>query len=57
MSFSLTSDSSGAVPITPVTKASLPQWLEAHPTSGDWLKIIGFKAAPGYVAATAEAKK
>lgn len=46
MSFSLTSDSSGGVPITPVTKASLPQWLEAHPASGDWLNIIGFKAEP-----------
>jgi len=46
MSFSLTSDSSGAVPITPVTKASLPQWLEAHAGSGDWLNIIGFKAEP-----------
>jgi hypothetical protein len=42
----LTSDSSSAVPITPVTKASLPQWLEAHPARREWLNVIGFKAEP-----------
>ena len=46
MSSCLTSDSSGAVPITPVTKASLPQWLEAHPERRDWLNAIGFKGEP-----------
>ena len=38
--------SSGAVPITPVTKASLPQWLDAHPARREWLNITGFKAEP-----------
>src|SRR5918993_1662025 len=46
MSSGLTSDSSSAVPITPLTKAALPQWLEAHPERRDWLNVIGFKAEP-----------
>ena len=46
MSSCLTSDSSRAVPITPVTKASLPQWLDAHPARREWLNITGFKAEP-----------
>jgi leucyl aminopeptidase len=46
MSSCLTSDPSRAVPITPVTKASLPQWLEAHPARREWLNVIGFKAEP-----------
>ena len=46
MSSSLTSDASSAVPMTPVTKAALPQWLEAHPDRREWLNVIGFKAEP-----------
>ena len=46
MSSCLTSDASSAVPITPVTKAALPQWLEAHPDKREWLNVIGFKAEP-----------
>ena len=46
MSSCLTRDSSGAVPITPVTKASLPQWLDTHPARREWLNITGFKAEP-----------
>ena len=46
MSSCLTSDSSRAVSITPVTKASLPQWLDAHPARREWLNITGFKAEP-----------
>ena len=46
MSSCLTSDSSRAVPITPLTKGSLPQWLEAHPERREWLNLIGFKAEP-----------
>ena len=46
MSYCLTSDASSAVPITPVTKAALPQWLEAHPDKREWLNVIGFKAEP-----------
>jgi len=46
MSSCLTSDSSSAVPITPVTKDSLPQWLERHPGRREWLNLIGFKAEP-----------
>ena len=46
MSSCLTSDSTRAIPITPVTKASLPQWLDAHPARREWLNLTGFKAEP-----------
>ena len=46
MASCLTGDSAGAVSITPVTKASLPQWLEAHSERREWLNIVGFKAEP-----------
>jgi hypothetical protein len=46
MSSSLTNDASSTVPITPVTKATLPQWVEAHPDRREWLNVIGFKAEP-----------
>ncbi len=38
---------SGAVRITPVTKESLPSWLEANPGHRDWLDRVGFRAHPG----------
>jgi len=43
----LTSDPSGAIPITPVTEASLPRWLDAHRESGEWIKAVGYKGDPG----------
>jgi leucyl aminopeptidase len=36
-----------AISITPVTKETLPAWIERHPQSRDWISSIGFKAAPG----------
>ena len=41
------SDHANATPITPVTAASLPAWLEAHPGEREWLAATGFKAQPG----------
>jgi leucyl aminopeptidase len=43
----LTSTGNGALPITPVSAASLPAWLEQHGSSRDWLAAVGFKAEPG----------
>ena len=43
----LTSDRGGAIPITPVSEATLPRWLDAHRESGEWIKAVGFKAEPG----------
>lgn len=47
MSEFLTSDRSGAIPITPVSAATLPRWLDEHPRSREWIGGIGFKAEPG----------
>ena len=44
---SLTTDRRGAIPITPVTVARLPAWIEGHAQLRPWLASIGFKAAPG----------
>jgi leucyl aminopeptidase len=43
----LTSDRSGAIPITPVGATGLAAWLDSHPQSRDWLERTGFKAEPG----------
>jgi leucyl aminopeptidase len=42
-----TSDQDHAVPITPVGKAGLADWLKSHPQHRDWLDAVGFKADPG----------
>ena len=42
-----TSHRAGAIPITPVDAAALPQWLDAHPESREWVAAVGFKAEPG----------
>ena len=41
------SDRSNAIPLRPVTAATLPVWLEAHPESREWIAAVGFKAEPG----------
>ena len=41
------SDRNGAIPITSVSKAELPEWLDQHPQSRDWINGIGFKGEPG----------
>ena len=51
---SLTSKSNGAIPITPVSAAGLPQWLDAHPAARDWLAAVGFKGEPGTFAFLAD---
>jgi leucyl aminopeptidase len=43
----LTSDTTGAIPITPITKAALPDWLRDHADAREWLATIGFTADPG----------
>ncbi len=43
----LTADASRAVPIIPISKGSLPQWVESHPEQREWLNLTGFKAEPG----------
>ena len=47
MSPALTLDRSNAIPITAVTAATLPAWLEQHAKSRDWISRIGFQAKPG----------
>ncbi|HEY3179911.1 MAG TPA: leucyl aminopeptidase family protein [Casimicrobiaceae bacterium] len=47
MSKFFTSDRNGATPITPVSAAALPAWLEQHPQSREWIASIGFKADAG----------
>src|SRR5215831_7419060 len=42
-----TSQPDGAIPITPIREADLPEWLAAHPQSREWLAAWGFKAEPG----------
>ena len=43
----LTTDRSGAIPITPVSAATLPRWTEEHAHWRTWLAATGFKAEPG----------
>jgi leucyl aminopeptidase len=43
----LTDDAVGAVTITPIDKASLPAWREAHDQYASWLTANGFTAEPG----------
>jgi len=43
----LTSDATGAIPISTVTKASLPAWLEAHPEHRQWFAATGFVGDAG----------
>ena len=47
MQTALTSETSAAIPVTSVTKADLPAWIESHPQQGDWLSTVGFKGEPG----------
>jgi leucyl aminopeptidase len=47
---SLTSAPNGAIPIKPVSAASLPRWLDEHPESREWLGTVGFKGEPGTLA-------
>src|SRR5215203_5441693 len=47
MSAGLADGSSNVIPITPITKASLAQWIESHPGQRQWLNITAFKADPG----------
>ena len=48
MPINLTTDSTGAVAIVPVTPAALPAWLDsASPQERAWLKATGFTAEPG----------
>lgn len=47
MSQHLTEDAGGAVRFTPVSKADLPQWLDANPAHRGWLAATGFTAEPG----------
>ncbi len=42
-----TSEQDSAIRITPIGKADLPVWLDAHPDSRDWISAVGFKAEPG----------
>ena len=41
-----TADQGNAIPISAVSAATLPGWLEAHPQSREWIAAIGFKAEP-----------
>jgi leucyl aminopeptidase len=41
------SEEDSAIPITPVGKAALPGWLDAHPDSREWIAAVGFKGEPG----------
>ena len=42
-----TRDRDSAIPLRPVTAAMLPEWLDAHPESREWISAVGFKAEPG----------
>ncbi|HTS23129.1 MAG TPA: leucyl aminopeptidase family protein [Casimicrobiaceae bacterium] len=44
---SLTADRNDAIPITAVTAATLPAWLERHPEARAWVSGVGFRADPG----------
>ena len=43
----LTTDRSGAVPITSVNATTLPRWIDEHAQWRAWLMASGFKAEPG----------
>jgi leucyl aminopeptidase len=43
----LTPDRSSAIPITPVSEADFPRWLDTHRESGEWIKAVGYKGEPG----------
>ncbi len=43
----LATDHPNAIPVTPITAGTLPEWLDAHPAHRDWLATTGFKADPG----------
>src|SRR5512135_208497 len=43
----LTTDRRDAVPIMPVTAATLSTWIERHPQWRQWLSSVGFRGAPG----------
>ena len=47
MSEFLTSDRNSAIPITPISTARLPAWLDGHPQCREWIAGVGFKAEPG----------
>ncbi|HVH82211.1 MAG TPA: leucyl aminopeptidase family protein [Stellaceae bacterium] len=51
MPYALIDDASGAIPLTPLTKAGLAAWREtAPPRERDWAAAIGFKAEGGKMA-------
>jgi leucyl aminopeptidase len=51
MAYSLIDHDSGAVPLTPLTKAALTAWCESAPArERDWVQAIGFKAKTGKTA-------
>ncbi len=51
MAYSLIDHDSGAVPLTPLTKAGLASWREsAPPRERDWVQAIGFTAEAGKTA-------
>src|SRR5215475_6917613 len=43
----LTTNRRNAIPITPVTKATLSKWIKRHSQSRQWISSIGFRAARG----------
>ena len=43
----LTDERDGAIPITLLRKAALPEWIESHGAARNWLATVGFKADPG----------
>jgi leucyl aminopeptidase len=46
----LSAETSGAIPLVPLTRASLSPWLERNPAQREWLEVTGFGAEPGSVA-------
>src|SRR5579885_2843100 len=51
MAYSLIDHESGAVPLTPLSKAELAGWREsAPPHERDWAAAVGFKAEAGKLA-------
>jgi leucyl aminopeptidase len=56
MSDFFTSDRSSAIPVTPVSKATLSSWLEKHPESREWITGVGYDAKPNTFAFLPDAK-
>lgn len=54
---SLTDDRDGAVPITLISKAALPAWIEDRSDARSWLSTVGFKADPGSFVFIPEGKR